>query len=467
METTADIEINCFKHPTEKIQRVNPNINSKSHVFCLECLLEDDQKQYSKDLLSVPEFLAIANDFYKNNQQKSATELKVPPEYIAVFDEQSKVLLGLKDHLLQEKQKVGKLFDKIKKEFIESLEAQRAACFAELDQQLERLQYWHVFFEKRLRMTYPDTPTKFNLAFNSSEEPFTKAFETIKDPLQFEAYIRSIKEDLNEEILQINKTKPFDQDKKFKLPSLYKRLLEFQSTRPSYNFVTHKITRNYQELIDIKKELQTQVKDLLDTILTFNNPIPDVLDDRDCPDSQIIQSSQYPLLREWLPEGHKHQNLKLLYRGTRDGMNSIAFHESCDFQGPTLTLIHCTFYLSSKKSIIGGYLDKDWHAEEDWIKSDKAFLFSLTAKVKCPLSTSTDYNYAAYGKVDLGPTFGPGYELSLNGDFKKNYVWPEEFENSDLLIDRKNQQPLLDFENQKSYGMNHFEVHEIEVYTFK
>ena len=470
METTTDIQINCSKHPTEKIQRVNPNINSESHVFCLECLLEDDQQQSPKDLLSVAEFLTIANDFYKNNQQKPVTELKVPSEYIAVFDEQSKVIEGLKEHILQEKQKIGQLFDQIKREFIESLEAQRRECLDELDKQLARLQYWHVFFEKRLRMTYPEITTKFNQTFTSSEESLIKTFETIKDPLQFEAYIRSIKEDLNEEVLKINKTKPFDQDRKLKLPSLYKRLAELQSAKPTYNVVIPKPSfpmRKSKAIFNIKTELQNNIKELLEKILVFETPIPDVLDDCNCPDSKVIESSQYPLLREWLPEEFRHQNLQLLYRGTRDGMSAVSFHKNCDYKGPTLTLIQCTFYLSSKKSIIGGFLDKDWTIDDKWIDSPQAFLFSLTAKVKCPFPAKARTQRAAYGNADYGPTFGGNHELTLNANFRENYVWPGEFEDSDLLIDRKNQQPLLSFDSQKSYGMNYFNIHEIEVYTFK
>lgn len=34
-----------------------------------------------------------------------------------------------------------------------------------------------------------------------------------------------------------------------------------------------------------------------------------------------------------------YENMELIYRDTRDGMTSNKFHENCDNQGPTITLI--------------------------------------------------------------------------------------------------------------------------------
>ena len=43
--------------------------------------------------------------------------------------------------------------------------------------------------------------------------------------------------------------------------------------------------------------------------------------------------------------------MELLYRGTRDGMNSKNFHEKCDEKGPTITL-----FRNDKGNLFGGYL---------------------------------------------------------------------------------------------------------------
>jgi hypothetical protein len=65
---------------------------------------------------------------------------------------------------------------------------------------------------------------------------------------------------------------------------------------------------------------------------------------------------------------------KLLYRGSRDGFRAANFHEKCDNQTNTLTLIETT-----KGFIFGGFTPIAWDSSS-WNKSDssgKSFLFSL------------------------------------------------------------------------------------------
>ena len=56
--------------------------------------------------------------------------------------------------------------------------------------------------------------------------------------------------------------------------------------------------------------------------------------------SQILSNSEKK--NEYLKkiyEWSQYKNMELLFRGTRDGMNSKNFHEKCDNKGPTITLL--------------------------------------------------------------------------------------------------------------------------------
>ena len=47
--------------------------------------------------------------------------------------------------------------------------------------------------------------------------------------------------------------------------------------------------------------------------------------------------------------------LKLIYRGSKDGFNADIFHQKCDDKGETLTIAK-----SSYNKIFGGYTDIPW-----------------------------------------------------------------------------------------------------------
>lgn len=69
--------------------------------------------------------------------------------------------------------------------------------------------------------------------------------------------------------------------------------------------------------------------------------------------------------------------LTLLYRGSRDGYKAARFHELCDNKGPTISLIR-----SKCSKVFGGYTSAPWTSIRGYKKDEKAFLFSLTSKIK-------------------------------------------------------------------------------------
>ena len=94
------------------------------------------------------------------------------------------------------------------------------------------------------------------------------------------------------------------------------------------------------------------------------------------------------------------KSMKLLYRGTRDGMSADKFHDKCDNKGTTICL-----FKNEKGYIFGGYASVDWKGKNDGYKSaPDSFIFTLTniynlSPTKFPnLNTSKSiYDSSMYG----------------------------------------------------------------------
>ena len=67
------------------------------------------------------------------------------------------------------------------------------------------------------------------------------------------------------------------------------------------------------------------------------------------------------------------KSMKLLYRGTRDGMTSKDFHDKCDNKGKTICL-----FLNDKGNIFGGYSSIPWTSDGGDKTANDCFLFTLT-----------------------------------------------------------------------------------------
>ena len=104
----------------------------------------------------------------------------------------------------------------------------------------------------------------------------------------------------------------------------------------------------------------------------------------------------------------KSKKGKLLYRATRDGFTSQAFHAKCDGMGNTITIIKSNF-----NYVFGGFVSPVWISSGNWTNDPNAFLFSLrrgeeSYKAKFAVK---DAGYAFYGVSSSGPTFGGGNDI--------------------------------------------------------
>ena len=95
---------------------------------------------------------------------------------------------------------------------------------------------------------------------------------------------------------------------------------------------------------------------------------------------------------------NKNIKYKLIFRGTRDGTQSIHFHQKCDGIGPTISINK-----TIKGYKFGGYAEKNWSKEGGWIYDDEsAFVFSLDhMKIYNPIKGKEKYYF--------GEGYGPNF----------------------------------------------------------
>jgi hypothetical protein len=83
-----------------------------------------------------------------------------------------------------------------------------------------------------------------------------------------------------------------------------------------------------------------------------------------------LTDNEMDQLEQWIGTGPK--SYKLLYAITRDGCVSTTFHQKCDNQGPTVTVLY-----NPQGSVYGGYVQVSWKSAGDWTDDSSAFLYQL------------------------------------------------------------------------------------------
>lgn len=111
-------------------------------------------------------------------------------------------------------------------------------------------------------------------------------------------------------------------------------------------------------------------------------------------------------LEQWIGAGPK--KFELLYSITRDGCSATTFHQKCDHQGPTVTVLY-----NQQKTVYGAYTALGWDQSGAYAGDANAFLFRLqyngtAAGNKFPCKNEA---YSIYRAGTYGPTFGSGHDL--------------------------------------------------------
>ena len=179
----------------------------------------------------------------------------------------------------------------------------------------------------------------------------------------------------------------------------------------------------------------------------------------ECDDSTILNNSkrknEFSLkLLEW--SGYK--KMKLLFRGTRDGMNAQSFHNKCDNNGETITLIQ-----NDKGNIFGGYASIPWTGPSSgsYFRAPDSFIFTLT---NIHNTEPTKFKNKNDGKEvihnrDYGPLFGDNSDIYITKDFVNGAYSNFPITYIDVLGKGKSI-----FTGDSNNNNNKFKIKEIEVF---
>ena len=109
-------------------------------------------------------------------------------------------------------------------------------------------------------------------------------------------------------------------------------------------------------------------------------------------DSLIIKDKHIvKMLKNWISP-NDIINFELLFRATRHGDSSNAFHLKCDNNSPTISIIK-----TENGKIIGGYTTIPWIKEDkSFISDENTFIFSVDSKEKYNLKKELNGKYAVY-----------------------------------------------------------------------
>lgn len=131
--------------------------------------------------------------------------------------------------------------------------------------------------------------------------------------------------------------------------------------------------------------------------------------------TELLQKNYRDQLVSWIG---RPCHFRLLYKISRDGCSGTKFHQKCDGQGATVTVLYNT-----NNTIYGGYLSKSWNSSGGYINDPNAFLFRLqyngsSNPLKFQVSSAT---YAGHGNSNYGPTFGGGPDIqTFSGTISKS-----------------------------------------------
>ncbi|EXX76959.1 uncharacterized protein OCT59_020972 [Rhizophagus irregularis] len=136
-------------------------------------------------------------------------------------------------------------------------------------------------------------------------------------------------------------------------------------------------------------------------------------------DSNIITFQHAELISKWIEKLNITDKLntsykfKLILRGSRDGFVSNKFHEICDGQSRTVTVIK----VKNSNEILGGYNPIEWkHDERIYGITKDSFIFSFNIENHI-LSRVKDERSAIFYVPNCGPLFGEdGDDLAIWGD---------------------------------------------------
>jgi hypothetical protein len=372
METSGST-IYCPLHPKEAVKRIDIEFGAEKELFCIECLLQiTNPVAMSSQLKSVDDFVDMAASYYASNRKRCSDSIDTPEEFLEILEKQTENLEVLSKHVEEEKKRVDLKFDEITKDVFKMINLKRDEYFHMLDKQLFNYRYGFIFFEKQLRKAFPKEDDAG--LYPTKEELFTKLGK-LQNATQMMAFVKNIKEDLNENKLFSNEdgnNMSHDEARKYLIKTISTKLDTYKAKCPT-------LIDPEADMNKVRTEFEKATTKVLDNVFTLNNEIEDIATGDAFPKSSLLKQQDFQMVRKWLEKEFASKKWKLVFKGTKDGMTANAFHNSANNKGPTVTVIK-----SKHGKTFGGFVPESWTSRGSYINSSQTFLFSITNKAKYP-----------------------------------------------------------------------------------
>ena len=146
----------------------------------------------------------------------------------------------------------------------------------------------------------------------------------------------------------------------------------------------------------------------------------------------------------------------LLYKASRDGWGTAAFHQKCDNKGPTYTRA-----IINDGKVLGAYTSLSWSSTvQNYAADPTAFLYDGTKKYT-PNNGVYGENppYSTYMNSSYMPTFGGGHDFYLSGQSFYN--------NAQTFLTRDKKAPFgRPGRSNQSYTLSDLEIYAVDATTF-
>jgi len=292
------------------------------------------------------DYLNETSDFYNKCRQRAQNVGEPPLKFTDELSKKAERLESFSRHIEEEKQKVKGRFEEIKKYTLEMIDLKEKECIGLLEDEVSELSDLYMQWEELLVKEWPKS-SDIEARYPTSDvlEQRMSRFVNLD---QLQAFVKGVTEDIQSESQFGNEVDGL----KRKVNSLISCARKVESSLPS---LQGKLLESSSE------DLQSLMKELLKGFdqqeIKIENSLVLKMKELGCCESQIINFQQYETLKNWLPNSNNFR-LKLLYRGSEDGLSAEMFHKKCDGKGATITLIQSKFKGDASSRVLGGFADQ-------------------------------------------------------------------------------------------------------------
>lgn len=215
------------------------------------------------------------------------------------------------------------------------------------------------------------------------------------------------------------------------------------------------IARNLCQKVKEIDYLKKEIDNIYDLFLGFKNSEINVYYEEMKKNSDILNSKEeFVQILKGIRKSFefKIKNIILLYKASKDGDSSSAFHQKCNEKSFTITIVK-----TIKNKRFGGFTVCSWNSNSSYYSDRYAFIFSLDNKENYYINNYSGEN-AIYCNSSYGPTFGSGHDFYISNGCKSN---SSSYDNTQYTYFTKNKKYAL--AGEYNFTVNDYEVFQLEI----